>query len=345
MSAALVVLLLAVLYAAGSVYYVYRVRGQYRYATLSQYLRKSWPVFAPFNCLLYMATRPEARHPVLEPHYLEGIHRLRRNWRRIRDEALALHAAGDIEAASAPGTAGHHDVGFRTFHKRGWRRFYLSWYGEPHRSAQRLCPGTVRLLEGIPGVRAAMFSVLPPGAELSLHSDPLACSLRYHLGLDTPESDACFIQVDGHPVSWRNGQDFVFDETYPHFVKNDTDAVRIILMCDVERPMHLPGRVFNRLYAGLARAMTVPNTPEDWQGPVSWLFARVAPLRERSLRLKRSHRRLYDLLKLALNIGLLLLCLAGLWAMLEWVSQVLALVKQHASGITFPTFFLGRAWP
>lgn len=316
------VLIMAVLvaYAATCIFYVYRLRGRQRYRSFGQYLRKSWPVFAPFNCLLYMTTRRSARRPVLEPREIDGLHRLRRNWRKIREEALALHASGSLEAASAPGTRGHHDVGFRTFHKRGWRRFYLTWYGEPHRSALRLCPTTVRLLEGIEGVRGAMFSVLPPGAELSLHSDPLACSLRYHLGLDTPESEACFISVDGQVLSWRNGEDFIFDETYPHFARNDTDAMRVILMCDVERPMHLPGRLFNHAYTTLARAMAVPNTAEDWQGPVSALFARVAPLREQALALKKRNRPFYQALKLALNTGLLCLLLAACWGVLEFAT-------------------------
>lgn len=309
-------------YVAASIVYVYRFRGRQRYASFSQYLRKSWPVFAPLNCLLYLTTARAARQPVLEPHYIEGIHRLRRNWRRIRDEAMQLHASGAFEAASAPGSAGHHDVGFRTFYKRGWRKFYLMWYAGPHRSAQRLCPTTVRLLDGIPGVRAAMFSVLPPGSELSLHSDPLACSLRYHLGLDTPGTADCYICVDGQAVTWRNGEDFVFDETYPHYARNDSDALRVILMCDVERPMNLLGRTFNRIYSGLAWAMTVPNTAEDRQGPISWLFARLAPLRERGLRLKRTHRPVYTGLKVLLNTSLLLLVLAAVGGVLEFLSRL-----------------------
>ncbi len=333
MSAALWIMIALLVYAMVAVVYVYRYRGQVRYADFGQYLRKSWPLFAPFNCLLYLATRREARRPVVEPHYLDGIHRLRRNWRRIRDEAMALYASGEIDAASAPGTAGHDDVGFRTFHKRGWRRFYLTWYGPAHASAERLCPSTVRLVEGIPGVRAAMFSVLPPGSELSLHSDPLACSLRYHLGLDTPESDDCFICVDGHSIAWRNGQDFVFDETYPHYVKNNTDAVRVILMCDVERPMAWPGRLFNLLYAGLARGMTVPNTPEDWQGPISWLFGALGPVRVLGLRLKERHRGLYQVLKLTLNACLLVLAAGTVFAVLECLHSLLALLGHTSIGM------------
>lgn len=300
-----------------SIAYVYRWRGRRRWPTLTEFLRRSWPVFAPLNCLLYLATRRQARGAVLDAGYLDGIEVLRAHWPRIRDEAMALHRAGELDATATPGSAGYHDLGFRTFYKRGWRKFYLQWYGTPHRSARRLCPETVALLQRVPGIRAAMFSVLPPGAELTLHADPMACALRYHLGLETPEQDACFIDVDGTRVSWRNGRDFVFDETYPHFVRNDTRELRLILMCDVERPMHPLGRAFNRLYALVPRAMAVPNTAEDRRGAITALFGSVAPLRAHALRLKARSRAAYTLLKLALNSALVALALLPLIAALR----------------------------
>lgn len=323
MNVASLTLAIILLFACAAVAYVYRFRGVVRYTRFTQYLRKSWPVFAPFNCLLYMATLRSARHAVMEADYLEGVSALRRNWRRIRGEALALHESGAFEAASAPGSVGFHDLGFRTFHKRGWRKFYLKWYGEPHGSAVRLCPDTVKLLRRVPGIRAAMFSVLPAGAELTLHSDPLACSLRYHMGLQTPESDECYICVDGRRVSWRNGRDFVFDETYPHFARNDTDTPRLILMCDVERPMNLFGRSFNRLYSLLARAMAVPNTDEDPQGVVTWLFARVAPLRTLGGQLKRANRPVYTALKVLLNTALMALFLLPTYLVVAFFASVI----------------------
>ena len=46
-----------------------------------------------------------------------------------------------------------------------------------------------------PSIEAAMFTMLPPGGELGAHHDPFAGSLRYHLGLVTPNDDACWIEV------------------------------------------------------------------------------------------------------------------------------------------------------
>ena len=48
-----------------------------------------------------------------------------------------------------------------------------------------------------------MFAELPPDGQLNPHRDPFAGSLRYHLGLSTPNDDGCHIIVDGEPYSWR----------------------------------------------------------------------------------------------------------------------------------------------
>src|SRR2546430_11930250 len=68
---------------------------------------------------------------------------------------------------------------------------------------------------------------------------PYTTLFRSHLGLVTPNSDKCFIIVDGEKCVWRDGEAIMFDETYIHTAENQTDINRIILFCDVERPMKL----------------------------------------------------------------------------------------------------------
>ena len=53
----------------------------------------------------------------------------------------------------------------------------------------------------------------------------------------TPNSEKCFIIVDGEKCVWRDGEAIMFDETYIHTAENQTDQNRIILFCDVERPL------------------------------------------------------------------------------------------------------------
>jgi aspartyl/asparaginyl beta-hydroxylase (cupin superfamily) len=72
------------------------------------------------------------------------------------------------------------------------------------------------------------------------HRDPYAGSLRYHLGLTVPKSPGeCRIFIDGDPYSWRDGEDILFDETYLHYTEITTSDDRLILFCDVERPLKM----------------------------------------------------------------------------------------------------------
>lgn len=307
------VLVVMVALVAASIVYVYRFRGEARYEGPNEYLRKGWPIFSPFNCVLYMTTLPRGSKTVLDLAEFPELDLLRQNWQTIREEGLELVRQNYFDATKRPGTAGYYDVGFRTFFKYGWSRFYLNWYGYTHHSAKRLCPRTVEILQKVPAVHGAMFAFLPRRSQLTRHADPIAVSLRYHLGLATPNSDACFINVDGRNQSWRDGEVLMFDETYLHYVRNDTDSDRLILMCDVKRPLNPLGALFNFFYRGLTRASVVPNTPEDHRGLVNRVFAGLAPLLARTRALKSTNLPLYLFIKWSVN-NLLLLLLLGLAA-------------------------------
>lgn len=186
-----------------------------------------------------------ARVPFLDAGYLDGIALIRERWTQIRDEALALHEAGGLDATTRLGPIGRSGRGLRAICRCGWEKFVLTWQRSSHRCARRLCPETVSLLERVPGIHAAMLCVLPADTELSLPPDPRASTLRYHLGLATPDSDRCFISVDGTRLRWRNGEDFVLDEAFPYVARNGTDEVLLMLICEVERPA---GWLRRRLY-------------------------------------------------------------------------------------------------
>lgn len=254
------------LFCAGSIGYAYAYRGQARWTGFGEYVRKGWPIFTPFNCLLYLFTVPKARPAIMDMQQFPELKELEENWEIIRKEAIELMAEGGFDQITDKDSASYYDIGFRTFYKYGWTKFYVNWYGYTHESAKRTCPKTVELLSKIPQVNGAMFSVLPPGGQLTRHLDPVACSLRYHLGLDTPNDDKCYISVDDEQYSWRDGEPFLFDVTFLHFAHNDADKSRLILMCDIERPMSPIGRFLNWPYKLLMRATVVPNTDEDKRG-------------------------------------------------------------------------------
>lgn len=295
--------------------YVYRFRGTVRFLNANEYLRKGWPIFAPLNVFLYLTSHKKALPPFANIEEYPELKLLQDNWPIIAQEAQALMRSGEFMRTTSKQNNSYYDVGFRTFYKYGWSKFYCTWYGETLHSAQKLCPKTVALLERIPNINGAMFTLLPAGSKLTRHLDPVACSLRYHLGLITPNHPNCFISVDGVKRHWQDGKAFLFDETYLHYVKNDTDDYRLILMCDVDRPVSVLGKPVNWLYKKFVHLLLVPNLPGDQSGPVNRLFVKLTPFLQKAKTLKTNRPNLYYPLKWLLNTALTL-ALLGLLAFL-----------------------------
>src|SRR4051812_31147734 len=250
-------------------------RGKVRHKLLRQIFDHSTFV-APYNCLMYLFSAVP-NEPVQNLDDFRDLAPLKENWQLIRDEAMRLYEAGHIKKAE-----NNNDLAFNTFFKRGWKRFYLKWYGDFLPSAKELCPKTVELVQSIPSVNAALFTLMAPQSKLGAHRDPFAGSIRYHLGLKTPNSDECRIYIDGEPYSWRDGEAILFDEPFIHKVRNDTDETRIILFCDVTRPLHTPiVRALNRfMIRYVVKATQTQNTGTEKVGFLNRFSRYVFRLRE-----------------------------------------------------------------
>lgn len=274
-------------------------RGRVRFGVLRA-LTDFTVLIAPFNSLMVLFSKVSTK-PYLDPREFPELKVLQEHWQVMREEALRLDDQGSIKAADT-----YNDIGFNSFFRTGWKRFYLKWYGDDLPSAQQLCPRTVELLRRIPTVKAAMFASLPPGARLVRHRDPYAGSLRYHLGLITPNDPACFIEVDGQRYHWKDGEVVMFDETYIHYAENTTGHPRIILFADIERPVYTPVvRWLNKLFASLVMtASATQNVEGEPVGGLNKFFYHAYQIRLKGKALKQRNRAAYYLGKWAL-IGLL----------------------------------------
>ena len=270
-------------------------RGKVRHSFFRQLADHS-TIMAPVNSIMYMFSSVPNK-PYIEREHFPDIQIFKDNWMTIRDEAINAAKAGQVKKSEKLD-----DLAFNSFFRTGWKRFYIKWYKDYLPSAQELCPKTVELLKQAPSVKAAMFTLLPPGATLVRHRDPFAGSIRYHLGLSTPNSDECFIRVDGEDYSWRDGEDVFFDETFIHHAENNTDVDRLIFFCDVERPMNNPlARWFNRLFGRLfVSAAATKNTDSDQVGILNRAFHYVYQVRLVGKRLKKYNKNLYYTIKYTL---------------------------------------------
>ena len=199
--------------------------------SLSRQITDFSTFMVPFNIPIYLLSKiPNTAF--LDKKYFPQIDILEKNWEIIRDEALALYENGYITA--------HHDLPGSSFYKNNrWTSFYLKAYKCDIPSAKQLAPKTIALIEQVPGMNLALFACLNPGKKLNKHHDPFAFTLRYSLGLSTPNSLKCGIAVNGQHHVWKDGEGILFDETFSHYAYNDTDTPRIILMTDIDRPLRL----------------------------------------------------------------------------------------------------------
>jgi beta-hydroxylase len=177
-----------------------------------------------------------------EPEQFPWTRTLETNWQAIRaelDEVLkdteALPNFQDISADQATITDDDR-----------WKTFFLYGFGFKAEGNCRRCPETTRLVESVPGMKTAFFSVLSPRKHIPDHRGPYKGVLRYHLGLQVPEPrEGCRIRVGDDIRHWDEGKSMVFDDTYNHEAWNDTDGTRVVLFMDVVRPLPFPESAFN----------------------------------------------------------------------------------------------------
>lgn len=144
-----------------------------------------------------------------------------------------------------------------------WRTFIL--YGFGTKMVKNCCqaPVTTRILEQVPDLQTAWFSILSPRSHIPAHCGVTKGIVRSHLGLIIPrEAEKCRIRVDGEICVWRPGEIFVFDDTFEHEVWNDTDEERVILLFDFDRPMRWPGRVVSAAFIRLMKFTAYYRDPK-----------------------------------------------------------------------------------
>lgn len=124
-----------------------------------------------------------------------------------------------------------------------WKAFVLYGWGHVAEEGVSMCPDTAKIVQQIPGLRSAFFSILAPGAQIPDHRGHVRGLLRGQLALIVPEQgDQCFLRVEDSVLHWEPGKMIVFDDTYRHEVQNNTDQERVVLILHFDRPMNRLGR-------------------------------------------------------------------------------------------------------
>jgi len=155
------------------------------------------------------------------------------NWKEIREEIYNV-----IDNSSSLPKFHEVDDGQEYISNNdgiSWSLLNIKLYDMWHLKNMRKCPKTVKLLRNIQSVKSIYFSILGPGKHIPPHHGPYMGILRYQLALSVPKKGNCELIVDGKKYIWKEGESVMFDDTFTHEVRNETNEKRIALLLDVKR--------------------------------------------------------------------------------------------------------------
>ena len=187
--------------------------------------------------------------PVLDVRTFPWTAILREHWREIRDEALAVALRGQASPSLATISPDHRSIA----EVDKWRSFFLWGYGYPIEENLARCPRTRAIVERIPGLNSAFFSILAPGTHIPAHRGVTKGLITCHLWLIVPREGDVRMRVDDRVVRWAEGETLVFDDTYGHEVWNETAGTRVVLLIQFARPLRNPGKWIADTFLRLVR--------------------------------------------------------------------------------------------
>jgi aspartyl/asparaginyl beta-hydroxylase (cupin superfamily) len=201
---------------------------------------------------------------IFSPKQFSWTARLEHQWRAIRAEADQVLAFKEQIPPLVTISPDHKNIT-----DKKWKSFFLWGYGYRIEENCARCPKTAALLASVPGLESAFFSILEPGAHLTPHRGVTKAIFTSHLGLRVPEDpNKCWIRVESQRVCWQEGKMFVFDDTYEHEVRNETDEERVVLLLHVRRPVRFPGSLVSKGFLSAVRAspfiQDALKNLEDW---------------------------------------------------------------------------------
>lgn len=167
--------------------------------------------------------------------FFAWVPELERHWEAIRDEAVRIRT-GEIPSLG--------DISFdhgRIAADRRWKSLFLKGYGYRMKHNCARAPITASLIEKVPGLVTACFSVMEAGGHIPRHWGMTKGMLTYHLALKVPKDrEKCRMHVEEgetlHVLPWEEGQSFIFDDMFNHEVWNETDEDRYLLLIQIKRP-------------------------------------------------------------------------------------------------------------
>ena len=148
-----------------------------------------------------------------------------------------------------------------------WQLAPLLYLGKPVDAIGPYFPRTIHALNQVPHLRSACWSVLGPGGWIPEHVGPNGGCLRLLIAVD---AEGARLTVNGRDAQFRNGAATLFDDTFPHAVRNDDPRRRVVLLCDLTRPIAGPWYWPNRAVQRSLHLLTPSYRDATTQGAANF---------------------------------------------------------------------------
>jgi len=216
----------------------------------------------PFNRMIARSSRVPVT-PFIDSGLFPWSAALEAGWIDIRAELDALSERGGKILPLATVSPDHH----RVARDGKWKSFVFEAYGYHVASNRALCPKTAALLDQVPGLVLAMFSIMEPGTYVPLHKGVSKALINGHLALDVPAGD-CRIEVGGETRGWEEGKLLLLDDTFRHQVWNNTESKRVVLLMQMRRPVGPFARLIGSAFLAIVRRTGYIQDPRRELGAV-----------------------------------------------------------------------------
>lgn len=176
------------------------------------------------------------RKPIFDPGDFVWTKNFRDNWEDIYLEYKNFNKDNSIPT--------HHDIQPLTCDnllvgKESWKTLFLKVYTKDVKNSEYF-PKTMKYINSC-DCSTAFFSILEPYSIIKPHTGLYKGVMRYHIGLKVPkDSENCYIALQNdngvyNKLNWKEGDDIMFDDMFPHFVVNNTPDTRVVLFLDIVR--------------------------------------------------------------------------------------------------------------
>lgn len=232
--------------------------------------------------IVYLRPPNEGYYGQLKPFYeYEAFPELKPlvdNWQGIRDEILAFEKEhGHLNIMNSLSPAQVEGAG-------RWNLTYLMSFRWMFHQNISYFPFTWSVVQQVPNCVFAGISILPPHTEIKPHYGDTNAIVRAHLGLVVPAPyPDIAIHVGEEERGWEEGKMLCFINVTKHWVWNNTDHRRYVLMFDfIPQPLvHRTAEICSRALGSQSfiffykRWAWVRALPEFTHGTICHLFALI----------------------------------------------------------------------